>query len=148
PGGINLGDQIEADAVLAKCNATATGAPTGSTTILNLTLGGNQIPGSSAQPSPNTVLLAGLITLNEQTVNKDGSLTVTALDLTIPPGMPNSGIHITIGTVTCGPNGPLATTSAFPVKGLPIAGGVAALGLGAAYMRRRHNVAQRTSAGA
>lgn len=140
--GINIGNgQILADAVYASCSATSTGKPTGSATLVNLDLGGSGQPGTIAPP-PNTTIppppsnpLLNIIA-NEQTLNKDGSLTVTALDVTaLTPAQ--GGLHIAIGTVTCGPNAAAAATPAIPVKGLPIAAGVATVALGGVWLGRR-----------
>jgi len=143
PAGIQIGGSggIDANAVYAYCDTPASGVPEGGAQLVDATIGGNEIP---LNPPPNTPApgSGSPIVLNEQTNNPDGSKTFTAVDLTLPPGMPNSGAHLLIGTVTCYPFATTVPTSAFPVKGLPIAAGVAGLGLGAAYLRRRHNLAR------
>ena len=140
--GIDIGNgQIVADVVYASCSATSSGKPTGSATIVNLNLGGSGQPGTIAAP-PNTEIppappnqLFNII-LNKQTTNPDGSLTVTALDATaLTPAQ--GGLHVAIGTVTCGPNAAAAPTPAIPVKGLPIAAGVATIALGGVWFGRR-----------
>ncbi len=116
-------------------------------------------------PGPNTTLDLALgnlhiltLILNKQTTVA-GTLTVTALDVTVLSGgltainnipilgpallsllglgIANEGVHITVGTVTCGPNAAVVGTSALPGKAVPIAGGVLALAAGGAYLGRR-----------
>lgn len=140
--GIDIGNgQILADVVYASCSATSSGKPTGSATLVNLELGGSGQPGTitppantEIPPAPANPLLN--IILNKQTTNPDGSLTVTALDVTaLTPAQ--GGLHVAIGTVTCGPNASAAPTPAIPVKGLPIAAGVATIALGGVWLGRR-----------
>jgi hypothetical protein len=118
-------------------------------------------------PGPNTTINLALGTTNiltlilnkQDTTTVPGQITVTALDLTLLSGgltalnnvpllgpalltllnlnVGNGGVHITIGTVTCGPNAAAVVTPTIPAKGLPIAGGIVVLVGGAAYLGRR-----------
>lgn len=146
--GIDIGNgQILADAVYASCSATSDGKPpTGGATLVNLQLGGSGQPGpitppanTEIPPAPPNQLFN--IILNKQTTNPDGSLTVTALDVTaLTPAQ--GGLHVAIGTVTCGPNAAAAPTPAIPVKGLPVAAGVATITLGGVWFGRRRLLRQ------
>lgn len=167
--GVNvLSNIITADAIFATCQDTG-GTPVGSSTLVDATVGGplasllaalGVVGGLGSLPSNpgiNTSSPIGLtllgtttplltLTLNEQSTS-GGTLTVTALDLTVLPGLVNlglggltgltSGLEVKIGTVTCGPNALVPATSALPGKALPIAGGVLVLAAGGAYIGRR-----------
>jgi hypothetical protein len=131
------------------------------TTLQGLGLGAVTGAGSILNPTPtaggttNTLALGGVpllsITLNNVTTAA-GVITATAFDLKVLPGLVNlggvtlgllgltgltSGLEVIIGTVSCGPNAVVPTTSALPTKALPIAGGVLVLAGGAAYLGRR-----------
>ncbi len=125
----------------------ALGAVTGAGSILN--------PTPTAGGTTTTLALATVpllsITLNNVSTTA-GVITATAFDLKVLPGLVNlgpvvlgtlgltgltSGLEVTAGTVTCGPNAVVPTTSALPTKALPIAGGVLLLAGGAAYLGRR-----------
>ena len=118
-------------------------------------------------PGPNTTInlaLAGVniitLILNKQdTTTVPGQISVTALDLTLLSGgitaiqnvpvlgplllgllgltAANGGLHVTIGNVTCGPSAAVAVIPTLPVKAIPIAGAVALLAGGVAYLGRR-----------
>jgi hypothetical protein len=142
---INLGDPLtgigllvlKADAIVAECTASSTGAPTASVQLVNarfalLSLG---VPGPfttlTSPAAPNTPLLnlgALLnITLNDQADNPQpaGGVATSALVahvLGIGGGTPL--VTVTVGTVVCGPNAVTPPTPAFPRAGAPIALGM------------------------
>jgi len=154
PGGVVIDAgglaTIRADAILAEC--TATSNPQGGTfsvQLVNATiqlLGGSPVPIAS-NPAPNTVVL-GLGALLTLTLNVPlaaplpGQVGTTALDLSVLgliPGTPPL-VHLTIGTVTCGPNAQAPDVPVIPLKGLPIAlATVAAVGVVTVMVRRRRN---------
>ncbi len=156
PGGIvvDLGGlaTLRADAILAEC--TATSNPQGGTTNVQIVngqitlLAGGVIPLVSS-PAANTTVL-GLGALLTVTTNKQppagpllpGQVGTTALDVTIlglVPGVPPL-VHLTIGTVTCGPNAIAPDVPVIPLKGLPIAlATVAGVGVVAVMVRRHRN---------
>jgi len=154
PGGvvIDLGGlaTLRADAILAEC--TATSNPQGGTTNVQLVnaqitlLAGGVIPLASS-PAANTTVL-GLGPLLTVTTNKQltgalpGQVGTTALDVSVlglVPGLPPL-VHLTIGTVTCGPNAIAPDVPVIPLKGLPIAlATVAGVGVIALVVRRRRN---------
>ncbi|MBC6448144.1 choice-of-anchor P family protein [Actinokineospora xionganensis] len=95
--------------VEAACDATQ-GGNTGSTSIVNGTFNGQSLP---ANPPPNTVIAVPpgpvpppvlSITLNEQIVNGDGSLTVNAIH--IRANTPIISGDVIISSATCGPAAP------------------------------------------
>jgi len=141
--GINIGNgQILADAAYSSCSASSNGAPTGSSSILNLNLGGSGQPGNVSAPAnfafpPAPANPLFNLLLNQQTIS-NGTITVTALEVTSP----STGLDIVIGRVTCGPNASTAATPAIPVKGLPIAGGVVAVAAGGFWLRRRRIISR------
>ncbi len=146
---------IRADAILAECTASSTGASTTKVELVNatiqlLTLGvpvGQAIPLQSLPAANTPVLNLGALlslTLNVQPPATTppppaGSVGATALDLSVLGvlGAPPL-VHLTVGNVTCGPNAVSPVMPIFPVKGLPIA--LATLiGVGAvAVIVRRH----------
>jgi hypothetical protein len=136
---IDLGTPVlVADAILAECIATTEGVA-GNATLLNATVAGINIP---VDPGPNTVVgVPGVLTivLNEQTLNNDGSLTVTAMHITVLGALGTPLIELWLGTVTCGPNASTPPINAFAPGGLPLAAAVAVLGGGAVWLtvRRR-----------
>ena len=90
----------------ASCSASA-GAITGSTTFTEATFG--SLGAIADHPAINTSIpisvpvfgQIGLLTLNEQISNPDGSLTVNALHLHLPG--PYSGVgNVVVSSVTCG----------------------------------------------
>ncbi len=160
---INLGGlaTIRADAILAQCVASSTGGPpTATVTLVNATIQllalglpvGQPIPLVSS-PGPNTpVLNLGpllSVTLNKQPPGppapalQPGQVGATALDVTVlglvggPPL-----IHLTVGTVTCGPNAVVAAVPVIPTKGMPLAALVAVMALGSAWVVRRRHAAR------
>lgn len=138
---------LGADAIYAQCNATTTGTPTGSATLVNANIFvlGTPLPINLATaPAPNQgVTVPGIanIILNEQIVSgtTNNILTVNALHITLLPfgGLGSPLADIVIGSVTCGPNAAVAAVSLFAGPALPVAL-TAAAGIGAvAVMRRR-----------
>jgi hypothetical protein len=116
---------ITAAVVQADCSANGT-TVTGSSTLTTATLGTAAI---AVNPAPNDVLLnlpnIAVLTLNEQIVHNDGSLTVNALHLVLGPN--GSLGDIIIGSATCGPNTPVAGVAAFSFQDLPLILGALAL---------------------
>ncbi|HJQ44153.1 MAG TPA: hypothetical protein VJ831_13780 [Jatrophihabitantaceae bacterium] len=116
---------IAAQAVVATCSAAAPDAPTGATTLVAAQLGGKTALDLS--PAPNTKLLniknLAVITLNEQIVNGDGSLTVNAIHIQLGKigsnGIGNLG-DVILSSVTCGPNAVTAPVDAFSFASLPV----------------------------
>jgi hypothetical protein len=92
--------------IQASCSATP-GAITGSVTFTNATLG--YLGAVAAPPAINTSIpifipvvgQIGLLTLNEQISNADGSLTVNALHLHLPGPYTGAG-DVVVSSVTCG----------------------------------------------
>jgi len=138
---------LTSDAILAECTASSTGAPTGSTTLVNplLTVGLVTTIDVPVNPAPNSTPInipgIGTLTLNAQTTNPDGSITVTALDLELLSSVGN-GAHLTLGTVTCGPNAVAPPIPAIPTAGIPVALGTLVAGLlgGRWYLARRRMI--------
>jgi hypothetical protein len=143
PGGVtvNLGALavLKADAILAECTSSSTGTPTASVQLVNASvnlLAGGSTPLTSAPgPNDNIVNLGVLATatLNKQPATLPappiGSISTTALNLTVlglVAGAPPL-VHLTVGTVSCGPDVATVPTPAFPLKGAPIALGILAL---------------------
>lgn len=107
-----------ADAVLAECTASSTGAGTTKVTLVNPTiqlLGAlTPVPLDSFPAANAPVLNLGALlalTLNVQppaTIPPPpaGSVGATALDLSVLGGVLGAPplVHLTVGTVTCGPN--------------------------------------------
>lgn len=74
---LELGGLISAQLLQATCDDTE-----GTTEIAGLALAGNHLSGLAGSPAPNTVIgVPGIltVTLNEQTTNGDGSVTVNAI---------------------------------------------------------------------
>jgi hypothetical protein len=123
---------------------TNTGAATGTSGINNgsVTVGGLPAQGLPANPAPNTVIgIPGIatITLNEQTTATDGTLTVTAIDISLAGGAQT----LTLGVSVCNA-ADLAPVPVLPGKALTASiGGLGLLGLGVVgyQIRRRHGVA-------
>jgi hypothetical protein len=127
---------LNAGSITAECTASSTGEPTGRARLANaaVTLGGLPLLTLDADPDPNSVVgLAGIldVTLNRQEVGDDGSITVTALSVTVV----GQGL-IEVGQVTCGPNEITGAIPIVPAAGLPIAGLVLA-GAGATLLVHR-----------
>lgn len=137
---------LGADAIFAECTATTAGE-TGSATLVDanifLSVLGITTPTSlDANPEPNTeinVLNLGLVTLNEQINNPDGSLTVNALHIELLPTITGTtATDIIIGSVTCGPNAVTADISLVSGPALPVAlTATAAVGAVVVLRRRR-----------
>ncbi|MQA77850.1 MAG: hypothetical protein GEV10_05120 [Streptosporangiales bacterium] len=86
-GNLNLGGDAGITAELIE--ATSENA-VGSSKIVGLKIGNNDLSGLAPSPAANTTIgVAGLleITLNEQITNDDGSLTVNAVHVKVAPGI-------------------------------------------------------------
>lgn len=117
---------LSASAIDVSCSDTAPGAPTGSTTLVDAHLGGNQIVNLS--PAPNDVLLniPGLVklTLNQQITDANGTLSVNGIRLSL--GANGALGDLIIAHADCGPNA--AASPAFNFGETPyILGGIAVL---------------------
>lgn len=132
---------IRAGAISAQCTADANGNVSGSSNFANAAVYGPTLPligatkllDLSANPAPNFgVSIPGIaeLLLNKQVVNPDGSLTVTALTVTI------AGTGFSIGEVTCGPNALTADVPMLPVGGVPLGASIAAATVGAVGVHR------------
>lgn len=145
---LNLGAlQLTAGALSAQCTADSAGNVQGSAQLAGARIVTPAIPpfipavtlvDLPLNPAPNTGIVTGVLNLvlNKQTTNPDGSITVTALEIT------GVGTGIQIGTVTCGPNvavidGPLVP--GLPAEGTAIAAGAVAVAAGAIGARRLRN---------
>jgi len=164
PGGVTVNltpgtglASLAADAVYARCTANSKGLPTGSSTIVNLSLGAlgiapialvangtvNQNP--LAGVSAATLALANIasITMNEQTFSpgpgatNGGRITVRALHIVLL----NDASDIVIGEAICGPNAIALDVSIFSGPALPVAATGAAIVGVAFFVRRRRQAA-------
>ena len=134
---VNLGlvATIKADAIIAECTASSTGAPTAQVQLVNATISLLSLPLSppivlTSPTSPN-VAVASLgsllnITLNDQMdlTQPAGGVATSAVRIDLLGTGATPAIGVTIGTVSCGPNAVTAPSPAFPAKGLPIAAGM------------------------
>jgi hypothetical protein len=145
---INLPDLLvlKATAILEECQASSNGTATAQAQLVDAAvfLGSSPTPlvslplNPGAGQSVNALLLA--LNLNSQTTPTAGEITGTAFQLSVL-----NTINLNIGEVSCGPNASTSTTSVFPLKSLPIAGGTAVvLAAGGLlwYRRRGHRMAQ------
>ena len=132
---LNLGvlAALHADAIIAECSASSTGAPTAQVQLVNATLHVLSIPPQDipiTSPVTKNTSIANLgallnITLNSQPATQPaGTITTTALRANVLGLGGTPLISITVGTVSCGPNAVTAPTSAFPLAGTPIAAGM------------------------
>jgi len=183
PGGIKLLNAVpllgattsllSADAIFATCSSAVGVAPTGAATVANLKLGlttpvaTNGVP-VTANPGPNTTVdVLGLATLvlNEQSTAADGTLTVTALHLTVLPGASLGGLNLNIlnglglgsllggalaqgvpgaevivGRVSCSQKAAVIVPPVplLPLAGLPLAAATLAVVGGGVLVVRRH----------
>ena len=145
---LNLGVvQLKAGALSAQCTADSAGNVQGSAQLASAKIVTPGVPpfipeitllNLPLNPPPNFGIVSGVLNLvlNKQVINADGSITVTALEIT------GIGTGIEIGKVTCGPNlvvvdGPLVP--GLPVEGTAVAAGVLAIAAGAAGTRRLRN---------
>ncbi|MEU5693194.1 choice-of-anchor P family protein [Actinosynnema sp. NPDC020468] len=116
--GLTLGALgLSAGSLDATCTATQSGntgtSTFGSLVVLGETLAANPAPNtvrSVSVPGPLGPITIGSITLNEQTTNPDGSLTVNALHLRVLPGsiigtLVGQG-DVVFSSATCGPAAP------------------------------------------
>jgi hypothetical protein len=135
PGGVSLlGGLITADAIYAQCTASSNGTATATANLVGLKVFG--LPLVITGP---TMTIPGIGTLafgQPQTIGVGGTVTETALHIDVLPLL-NGGASLDIGKVTCGPNAATGAVSAFPTKGLPIAGGIVAAVGGVLFIRRR-----------
>jgi hypothetical protein len=135
---------VQAEAILEECSDSSTGTPTASAQLVDahiVVLGtDNTLPVNPTAGS--TASTAGLVnvSLNAQTPTA-GEIKATALEINLI----GSTVGVDIGTVSCGPDAVTAATSAFPLKSLPIAGGVLLAGVAVAtpWYRRRRPAARR-----
>jgi hypothetical protein len=104
-----LGGIIHADEVTASCSADSSGA------IGSLTLEGASVAGVGAlpvSPAPNTGISipgVGSMTLNQQTTDSDGTLTVTGLSLSLLPVLGTGTVNI--ARAVCGVETSATTTA-------------------------------------
>ncbi|WP_309114151.1 choice-of-anchor P family protein [Saccharothrix sp.] len=139
---------ITAEVVEARCDATQKGV-TGGSELVGLSLG--KLGTVDAEPAPNTVVDVDLLgvdiaklVFNEQIRNKDGSLTVNAVHLTLIGGVLGalgSG-DVVVSSATCGPAGlpiPMASGAGLWI-GLGLLG-LVAVPTGAVVLRRRQAMA-------
>lgn len=131
---VNLGllATIHADAIIAECTASSSGTATAQVQLVNATISLLTSPLSPPIPitspiGPNTSVanLGSLlnVTLFSQPASQPaGTITATALEANVLGilGGP-SLIHVTIGTVTCGPNAVTPGIPVIPLAGIPIA---------------------------
>lgn len=126
-----------ATSLSSTCTANGSGAPTGSTTV-NGGLLQNNAPGAPANPytipinpAPNTSFTGTNPDtgktykwgFNEQTVNPDGSITVTAAHEYLQAGANGGQGDLWIGQVVCGVTGSTTTTTAPTGSTTTVAGG-------------------------
>lgn len=129
---------LTAGSLTAQCTADSAGNVAGSATLANAVIKGPfGIPTLNLplNPAPNTgISFLGInILMNKQVINPDGSITVTALEITV------LGTGIEVGKVTCGPNiavvdGPMVP--GLPAEGTALAAGALAAVAGAVGVRR------------
>lgn len=141
PGGVqlNLGvATVKADAILAQCTASSTGTSAVAVQLVNATvslLGGGTTPIVSSPPANDTAVNLGALvnaTFNKQPATTPapptGSVSTSALDVSVLSGLGGAPlVHLTVGTVSCGPNAATGTTPVIPLKGAPIAAGMVLL---------------------
>lgn len=115
---LDLGGLISAQLLQASCDDTR-----GATEIAGLTLAGNDLSGLAGSPAPNTVIgVPGVltVTLNEQTANDDGSVTVNAVHVEVAPDLTAAQLSELTGALSA--EGLLSlgagTTALSQVKGL------------------------------
>jgi hypothetical protein len=92
---------LSAHLVTAKC----TGGK-GSSHLVKATLGGHRLAVDAAPNSSVAVPVEGVgtvsVVLNKQIRNADGGITVTAIELSVPPIGPVKGQTVSVSAVTCG----------------------------------------------
>ena len=143
--GINLGPTLSASVtgVNATCNATPSGA-TGNGTITDGSVTALGLPALTltANASPNTVVgIPGVVTvtLNEQSTDSNGVLTVNAVHIKVLSG---NGADVIVGHAQCGGAPPVqATPMISPAVG---AGAVTTAAIGGVVYLRRRNRGQQT----
>lgn len=139
---------LSADAVTAQCTAHSDGSTSVTVTIVNGKVTTGSPPAQSTVLTlplhadvPNTGLdVPGIATilLNEQPASQPaGSVTTTALHVHVLDAAAG-GLDLSIGTITCGPNGTTGEIPAIVAKGLPLTAlVVAVLGTPVVLGRRR-----------
>ncbi len=141
PNGVTLlSGVVTADAILERCVASSDGTATAHAQIVNAKLLG--VPINLTLPS---ITVPGVLTLTiapATTTGTGGAVTATALHLDALSLLGPPTAALDLGKVSCGPNAKTQPISAFPTKGLPIAGGVVALAGGALYIRKRRSAAR------
>ena len=140
PSGVNLLGVITADAILTRCVANSDGTATATTQIVNARLLG--IPINLTLPNINVPGVAN-VTVGQQTIQgTNGQVSGTAFHLSALSILGPPLAQLDIGHVSCGPNARTNPIPTFPLKGLPIAGGIVALAGGAVYYRRRRTASK------
>jgi hypothetical protein len=145
---LNLGVvQLKAGALSAQCTADSSGNVQGSAQLASARIVTPGVPpfipditlvNLPLNPPPNTGIVSGVLNLvlNKQVINPDGSITITALEIT------GIGTGIEIGKVSCGPNIQVADVPlvpGLPAGGTAIAAGAVAAIAGVAGARRLRN---------
>ena len=154
-----LGGLLSANTITSSCtyNSASTPAVTGTSSIESLTVAGTTI-NLSGLSTPNDNITAQLpttalsalgitlaITLNQQSVNANGSTTVNAIAITLGDSAIGNGTeNIYVASSTCGPVSSIVASPVASGKGLGIGLGLLGLlgaGLATIYVRRRQILA-------
>jgi hypothetical protein len=108
---------LTAEAVTARCVGGS-----GSSHLAKVVLNGRRLQASPAPNSAVTVSLDGLgkvtLVLNKQVRNPDGGLTVTAVELGLPP-IAGKSQRVSIASVTCSPKGAAPMPTPTPSASMP-----------------------------
>ncbi|HEV3169251.1 MAG TPA: choice-of-anchor P family protein [Actinocrinis sp.] len=145
--GVNLGPALSASltGVNATCNATPSGATgNGIITAGSITALGLPALALTANALPNTVLgIPGVVTvtLNEQSTDANGVLTVNAVHIKVLSG---NGADVIVGQAQCGGAPPVQATPM--ISSAVGAGAVAMAAVGGVVYLRRRNRGQQTEA--
>lgn len=123
---------LSATAITASCDAAADGTLSGSTNLVDVSVGGNTVEASVA---PNTVIqLGGLatVTLNEQTETgvgtADPQIVVNAIDIKLLTGLASIGTgEIVIGHAECSQEGETVSAPVGAIGGVLLTGAVGAV---------------------
>jgi hypothetical protein len=134
---------LTATAILEECQATSSGTAVAEAQLVDahITLLGQPVVSLPLNPAAGQTISAGVLSLNlnSQTTPTAGEITGRAFELNVL-----NVIDLQIGNVSCGPDVATVPTSAFPLKSLPIVGGMvlvlAAIGV-PWYRRQRRNLA-------
>jgi len=124
---VSVPSVLGASAITANCDAASDGTLSGSTNLVDATVGGVAV---AADPAPNTVIqLAGLatVTLNEQTETGAGTadpqISVNAIDITLLSGLSSIGTgQIIIGHAECSQEGDSVSTPVGAIGGVLLTG--------------------------